>query len=102
VLVDLKMRDPRFREQAARVRARRARAGSAAPVAESEPMTGAPTVDPDLSDDAVLAAQLRRERALAAAASVPARPGKSGERRPAARGGRPTGKAARPSGKKRR
>ena len=102
VLVDLKMRDPRFREQAARVRARRARAASARPAAEPEPATGAPAADPDLSDDAVLAAQLRRERALAAAASVPARPGKSGERRPAARAARPTGKAARPSGKKRR
>jgi len=102
VLVDLKMRDPRFREQAARVRSRRARAASATPVAEPEPAMGAPAVDPDLSDDAVLAAQLRRERALAAAASVPARPGKSGERRPTSRAARPTGKAARPSGKKRR
>ncbi len=102
VLVDLKMRDPRFREQAARVRARRARAATSGPAAEPEPATGAPADEPDLSDDAVLAAQLRRERALAAAASVPARPGKSGERQPAARGGRPTGKAARPGGKKRR
>jgi preprotein translocase subunit SecF len=98
VLVDLKMRDPRFREQEARVRARRARAA----VTEPEPATGAPAAEPDLGDDAVLAAQLHRERALAAAASAPARPGKSGGRRPAARGGRPSGKTSRPSGKKRR
>ena len=95
ILVDLKMRDPRFREQADRVAARRARAAgtvAAAPQADSG------TADPDLLDDGVLTSELRRERAMAAAAGVPARPGRS---TPAgSRSTRPTGKS-RPSGKRR-
>lgn len=83
MLVDLKMRDPRYREQADRVAARRRKAAA----------VQAGEVDPDLADDAVLDSELRRERAMAAAASAPARPGKSA---------RPTGKTARPSGKRTR
>ena len=55
--------------------------------------------EPDLSDDAELARQLRRERAVAAAASTPSRAGKPAH---AAGRARPTGKASRPTGKRRR
>ena len=74
LLVDIKMRDRRFQEQAARVVARRQRA-KPAPAAPTEP-TAEDEMEPDLSDDAELARQLRRERAVAAAASAPARAGK--------------------------
>jgi preprotein translocase subunit SecF len=97
LLVDLKMRDPRYRAQAQRVRARRARAADALAGAPGERPDGGP----DLSDDGELATELRKERAMAAAASSPARPGKSGERRNTSRTARPTGKASRPSGKRR-
>lgn len=96
VLVDLKMRDRRFQEQAARVRARRARIASGRP----EPAAEGDGAGPDLADDAVLANELRRERAVAAAAATPARHAPA--RRAAVRGGRPTGKAARPTGKRHR
>lgn len=79
VLVDLKMRDRRFADHEQKVFARRARVAAG--------RDRAPGGDePDLTDDGVLDAELRRERALAAAAAVPSR----------------TGKAARPSGKRRR
>jgi preprotein translocase subunit SecF len=94
VLVDLKMRDRRFRDHAAKVYARRERVAAAA----LAPQAGGDVDDPDLADDSVLAAELRKERAMAAAASTPARHAKAGERRP----GRPAGKSARPSGKRRR
>ena len=89
LLVDIKMRDPRYRQQAARVAARRkkvatAAAGQAVPDGD----------EPDIADDAVLASELRRERAMAAASSAPARHGKAAAR--------PTGKASRPRGKRRR
>jgi preprotein translocase subunit SecF len=93
VLVDLKMRDPKFRQQAARVAARRAKAAQANHDAD-------PHDDQrDLADDAVLAGELRRERAVAAAAGVPARA--AARRAPAGRGGR-SDRSARPSGKRRR
>jgi preprotein translocase subunit SecF len=63
LLVDFKMRDPKYRQQAERVRARRA--GQAKKAAEAE--------DFDASDDDALAAEQRKERAYAAAASVPQR-----------------------------
>jgi len=85
LLVDLKMRDPRYRVQAQRVGARRRRATQAQ----------AGDLDPDLTDDATLASELRREKAMASASSAPARPGKAG-----ARYARPTGKSSRPSGKR--
>jgi len=93
ILVDLKMRDERFQQQAARVAARRQKAAAAA----AGVTQGAD--DPDLSDDAVLEGELRKERAMAAAASVPARHTRGGQHRG---GARPTGKAARPTGKRRR
>ncbi len=92
VLVDLKQRDPRIREQARRVASRRARV--AAPEVGAE---GAdePAAGPDPADD-VPGAELRRDRAMAAAAGTPARTpthrrGGGSERRPA----RPTGKRRR-------
>jgi preprotein translocase subunit SecF len=89
LLVDLKMRDPRYQQQAKRVATRRARASAQATDADGD--------EPDLADDAVLATELRRERAMAAASSAPARPGKSGSR-----AARPSGKASRPTGKRSR
>jgi len=111
LLVDLKMRDRRFRDQAARVVARRRRLAAsgtpAAPAADTATDTPIDTAadepedaEPDLSDDAELARQLRRERAVAAAASTPARTGKSGAH--AAGRARPTGKGSRPTGKRHR
>ncbi len=102
LLVDLKMRDPRFREQAERVRSRRAtavsRAGGAAPAVASG-STAAPLLgdDPGVEpvDEESVTREIRRERALTAAAGEPARPGKAG--------GRPAGSSAqRPTGKRRR
>jgi preprotein translocase subunit SecF len=92
ILVDLKMRDPRFQQQAARVAARRQKAAGALAGAGG----AAPDSDtgPDLTDDAVLAGELRKERAMAAAASVPARQARGGQHR--------GGKAARPTGKRQR
>ncbi len=86
LLVDLKMRDPRYRQQAARVAARKAKATSGHTVPDGD--------EPDIADDAVLASELRRERAMAAASSTPARHGKAAAR--------PIGKATRPTGKRRR
>jgi preprotein translocase subunit SecF len=102
LLVDLKMRDRRFQEQAARVVARRQRAAAASTTA-AQPVDadgdGPSGAEPDLSDDAELARQLRRERAVAAAASTPARTGKGAH---AASRARPSGKTARPTGKRHR
>src|SRR5689334_701751 len=92
ILVDLKMRDPRFQQQAERVAARRQKAAGIA--------AAAPGTDPDLADDTVLDGELRKERAMAAAASAPARHSRGGGSH---RGGaRPAGKGARPSGKRHR
>ncbi|MEV5301232.1 protein translocase subunit SecF [Amycolatopsis methanolica] len=81
LLVDFKMRDPRYKQQAERVRARRA--NQARKAAERE-------ADFDASDDEALDAELRKEKAYAAAASIPARTPKSQPRR-----GRPSGKRKR-------
>ncbi|MBP2335180.1 preprotein translocase subunit SecF [Saccharothrix coeruleofusca] len=85
VAVDLKMRDPRYKAQAQRVMARRAnlarKAGGEVPAVDVVEST----------DDEALDAELRREKAVAAAASVPARHGKAGD----VRRGRPTGKKQR-------
>jgi len=107
ILVDLKMREPKFQQQAQRVRARRE---NVARKAAERDASGAPAdaaivdVDDDLpaTDDESLDAELRQERAMAAASSVPARNQKVGDnsRRGA---GRPAGKQqGRPSGKRRR
>jgi preprotein translocase subunit SecF len=94
LLVDLKMRDPKFKEQARRVRARRENLARKAAGRAAE---GDDTVES--TDDESLAAELRRERALAAAASVPSRTRRVSDAR---RGARPTGRSGRPSGKRRR
>ncbi|OZM81612.1 protein translocase subunit SecF [Pseudonocardia sp. MH-G8] len=93
VLVDLKLRDPRFQQQAARVAARRKKA--AAPDADA--------ADPDVADDAVLATELRKERAMAAAAGVPVRSGGAAQHRGKRAAGKAAAvKAARPTGKRNR
>jgi len=79
LLVDLKMRDPKYVQQAERVRQRR--------VTQARKAAGAE--DFDASDDDALAAELRKEKAYAAAAGVPARIQKQ----------RPSGK---PAGKRKR
>jgi preprotein translocase subunit SecF len=81
LLVDFKMRDPKYRQQAERVFARRAH--QARKSAELDD-------DLDVNDEEALSAELRREKAYAAAASVPARTQKSNPRR-----GRPSGKRRR-------
>lgn len=99
ILVDLKMREPKFQQQAARVKARRE---NLARKAAERDVADAPVDVPDVSDDdtpatddETLDAELRQERAMAAANSVPARN--------PARKGKPTGKhPGRPSGKRRR
>ena len=84
LLVDLKMRDPRFRQQAERVRARRANlARKAAEREDGE--------DVNPADGDALEAESRREKAYAAAGSVPARTPKSTPRR----SGHPSGKRKR-------
>ena len=103
LLVDLKMRDRRYSEHAARVVARRNRVASAAAAGAPAGNGAEPASDvagPDLSDDDVLATELRRERAMAAAAGTPSRSGKS--TRTGAHAARPRGKAGRPSGKRQR
>jgi preprotein translocase subunit SecF len=110
ILVDLKMREPKFKEQARRVYARREniarkaaeRDGDLVPQydADGDLTVGAPATDEDS-----LETELRQERAMAAASSVPTRNPKAAEqrRRPAGKQtGRPAGKhGGRPSGKKR-
>jgi preprotein translocase subunit SecF len=94
ILVDLKQRDPRIRAQAQRVASRRARAATTG----SGEADGDPGVDPDLADDDGLTGELRRERAMAAAAGVPARttsPRRAATARDRARTARPTGKRRR-------
>jgi preprotein translocase subunit SecF len=104
LLVDLTMRNPAYKQQAQRVYARReslARkaAAGAAQVAAARPTESADNLE--LSDDESLTAEVRHEKALAAAASVPARVGK-GPRRRATQRPKPSGKSGRPTGKKRR
>jgi preprotein translocase subunit SecF len=100
ILVDLKMREPKFKQQAARVLARRealARRAAERDVPASATVGAEPEVD--LTDDASLDAELRHEKAMAAASSVPARNPKAAD----AKRSRPGGKAAaRPTGKRRR
>ncbi|WP_037345126.1 protein translocase subunit SecF [Sciscionella sediminilitoris] len=113
LLVDFKMREQPYRRQQARVFERRRKLAGRV----------AATEDVDTGDDEALAAELRNEQAMAAASSVPARPGKSGAAHRAGqqKGGkppqgkgqsktsqgkgqqqpRPTGKSNRPSGKRR-
>ncbi|EHR51617.1 protein-export membrane protein, SecD/SecF family [Saccharomonospora marina XMU15] len=82
LLVALKMRDPRFKQQAERVYARRSAQAGKLAAAEGDAQF-------DAGDDEQLATELRKEQAYAAAASVPARHPKAQPRRA---GGRPSGK----------
>ncbi|WP_460396107.1 protein translocase subunit SecF [Actinophytocola sediminis] len=95
ILVDLKMTDPKFRDQARRVHARRENLARKA--AERDEVVAEAEDDFDASDDDALAAELRKEKAMAAASSVPARNPKTAE---GPRRGRPAGKqGGRPAGK---
>jgi preprotein translocase subunit SecF len=99
LVVDLTMRKPAYQQQAQRVQNRRAslaRRSSEGRTAQVAP----PLEDHAGTDDASLAAEHRREAALAAAASVPARVGKTA--RPSGKGARAGARTGRPSGKKRR
>ncbi|HVW44766.1 MAG TPA: protein translocase subunit SecF [Amycolatopsis sp.] len=90
LLVDLKMRDPRYKQQAQRVMGRRARRAAEQEKAEAGEHF-------DAADDETLEAELRKEKAYAAAASVPARTPKSPKSAAprAQRRGRPSGKRKR-------
>jgi preprotein translocase subunit SecF len=87
ILVDLKMRDRRYQQQAARVAARRNKL-AAAEAGQDEL---------DVTDDDALTTELRRERAITAAAGVPARAVS-----PRRDSGSRANRAARPTGKRRR
>ena len=97
LLVDFKMRDPRFRQQADRVRARRANAARKAAEAEPEPAGGEAGVSGEAgkagksgkAGNSEESAQ-RREKVYAAASAVPGRTPKAQPRR-----GRPSGKRKR-------
>ncbi|WP_028927748.1 protein translocase subunit SecF [Pseudonocardia acaciae] len=93
ILVDLKMRDRRYQQQAARVMTRRKRLAQARDAGGDED-------ELDVTDDEALGTELRRERAITAAAGVPAR-APSARRNHTSRAER-TGRAARPTGKRRR
>ncbi|WP_243659201.1 protein translocase subunit SecF [Tamaricihabitans halophyticus] len=106
LLVDFKMRGQDYKDQARKVQERRdrvARKASGEPAATAEDM--------DWSDEESHDKELRKEKAAAAAASVPTRAQSSRSSRSTSGGqkatkpsasGRPTGKASRPTGKKRR
>ena len=87
VLVDLKMTEPKYRQQAQRVAQRRANIArkQQGDIAEDEL---------DTTDDDALSAELRREKAMAVAGGVPARNPKAADqkRKP---GGKPQGKRRR-------
>jgi preprotein translocase subunit SecF len=106
ILVDLKMREPKFREQARRVYARRenlARRAAMGGVDATGEYVGSDVPGP-AGDEESLEAELRQERAMAAASSVPTRNPRAAERRrpTGKQPGRPAGKhGGRPSGKRR-
>jgi preprotein translocase subunit SecF len=91
LLVDLKMTEPKYKQQAERVAQRRANVARKAELADTVDGEEAET---DLSDDEALNAELRREKAMAVAAGVPSRTPKASDarRKPS---GRPTGKKRR-------
>jgi len=94
LLVDLKMRDKRYRAHEERVlQKRKRRAQQAAGEAPADDESDSESDTEMLAADDGAAVEQRRERAMAAAASTPAR---------AQRGDRRSGTAARPSGKRRR
>jgi preprotein translocase subunit SecF len=94
LLVDLKMRQEPYRQQARRVLSRRKH------LAERQAHRDAAAGDDDTvavtADDDEIADEVRRERAYAAASSVPVRNPKASQNR------KPTGKPGRPAGKRKR
>ena len=97
LLVDFKMRQAPYRQQARRVMSRRGTlAARQAAAARQQAGDGAENVVA-AEDDDELAAELRKERAYAAASGVPTRNPKAQHR-----GTRPAGKSGRPSGKRKR
>jgi preprotein translocase subunit SecF len=96
LLVDFKMRQAPYQQQARRVRSRRETLAARQAAQEQAGTDGAKDAVP-AEDDDELAAELRKERAYAAASSVPARNPKAQHR-----GNRPSGKGGRPSGKRKR
>ena len=101
LLVDMKMTEPKFKDQAARVMARRKNVAEKVAQRQAAGASAASDLDDEdlgpATDDDELETELRQERAMAAASSVPARNQKPAEARR-----RPTGKPGRPSGKRRR
>jgi preprotein translocase subunit SecF len=97
LLVDMKMTEPKFKEQAARVAARRKNVAEKAAQREATSVLDDEDDHGPATDDEGLETELRQERAMAAASSVPARNPKPAEARR-----RPSGKPGRPSGKRRR
>src|SRR5204862_61085 len=90
LLVDFKMREPRYQQQAARVLSRRATLARKAAVRDAE-LAGPQDVEATSSDDESLDAELRQEKAYAAASSVPVRNPKASD----AKRTRPSGKRTR-------
>ena len=94
MLVDLKMREPKFKQQEQRVFARRRNQAQRA-AARGEAVQDDGLADAlESPDDESISEELRKEKAYVAASSVPSRTPKAAEVR-----GRPSGK---PTGKKRR
>jgi len=89
LLVDFKMRQQPYRQQARRVLSRRKTLAERAAAREAEGLAEA-------ASDEEIDEEVRREKAYAAASSVPARNPKSIQNR------RPAGKPGRPSGKRKR
>ncbi|MCU1686889.1 MAG: secF [Amycolatopsis sp.] len=88
LLVDIKMREPQYRQQAERVRNRRA--SQARKAADRE---AGGELDPN--DDEALDAELRQEKAYAAASSIPGRIPKATPRSKGRPSGKPSGKGKR-------
>lgn len=98
LLVDLKMREPKYQQQAARVIARRQTLARKAAERETVVSATGDTEAVDLADDEVYESEIRQEKAMAAASSVPVRNPKAADTKRA----RSMNRAGRPSGKKRR
>ncbi|GAA5102205.1 protein translocase subunit SecF [Haloechinothrix salitolerans] len=97
VLVDLKMREPAYQEQAQRVESRRT-LGKRTASQTARATAGLSDTDGD-TDDEAHEAELRKEKAFVAASAVPGRNLKKSDQRRLA--GKPTGKSAgKPTGKR--
>jgi preprotein translocase subunit SecF len=100
LLVDFRMRQAPYRQQARRVKSRRDTLAARAAAAEQAGAAAADVQDTVVAseDDEDLSAEMRKERAYAAASSVPARTQKASQNR----NNRPSGKGGRSSGKRKR